>query len=294
MIAQSQAVEAKPKPSEHEEARKEEPSEQHHSESEDSHDEAKAPEAPKVSAEAAEAAAEVESDSTASEPAKAASPEKEQKEQKLSWPGPPPKTDRMDPRMQETLQKLQALGGEEEKAKRLKAATAAAEEITMSLERKGADAAPPNTPAPPAPAPPEPSPPAEPEEAAPPEPEEEKEEEEEEKPDVKMAIVIHWSSVRGFGILRSQVHGEVAFQGASLVNVKEMAVGDMVTFDLGFDQKKNRPEAINIHKVGAAPGEVVGTSTSSNQKSSEEGKVKNLGPEKNWDSECAGIWQLLT
>lgn len=24
-----------------------------------------------------------------------------------------------------------------------------------------------------------------------------------------MAIVIHWSSVRGFGILRSQVHGEV-------------------------------------------------------------------------------------
>lgn len=88
-----------------------------------------------------------------------------------------------------------------------------------------------------------------------------------------MAIVIHWSSVRGFGILRSQVHGEVAFQGASLVNVKEMAVGDMVSFDLGFDQKKNRPEAININKVGAAPGEVVGTSTSSNQKSSEE-KVK--------------------
>ncbi len=27
--------------------------------------------------------------------------------------------------------------------------------------------------------------------------------------DDKMAIVIHWSSVRGFGILRSQVHGEV-------------------------------------------------------------------------------------
>ena len=32
-------------------------------------------------------------------------------------------------------------------------------------------------------------------------------------------------------------------------------------------------------QVGAAPGEVVGTSTSSNQKSSEEGKVKNLGSE---------------
>ena len=43
----------------------------------------------------------------------------------------------------------------------------------------------------------------------------------------------------------------MAFQGASLVNVKEMAVGDMVSFDLGFDQKKNRPEAININKAPA-------------------------------------------
>ena len=39
-------------------------------------------------------------------------------------------------------------------------------------------------------------------------------------------------------------------------------------------------------EVGAAPGEVVGTSTSSNQKSSEEGKVKNLGLEK------TAIWEL--
>ena len=46
-----------------------------------------------------------------------------------------------------------------------------------------------------------------------------------------------------------QSFGQVAFQGASLVNVKEMAVGDMVSFDLGFDQKKNRPEAININKA---------------------------------------------
>ena len=56
----------------------------------------------------------------------------------------------------------------------------AQEEITMSLERKGADAvndapAVPAAPAPEAPAPPEPSPP--PEEAAPPEPEEKEEEE---------------------------------------------------------------------------------------------------------------------
>ena len=43
----------------------------------------------------------------------------------------------------------------------------------------------------------------------------------------------------------------MAFQGASLVNVKEMAVGDMVSFDLGFDQKKNRPEAVNINKAPA-------------------------------------------
>ena len=42
---------------------------------------------------------------------------------------------------------------------------------------------------------------------------------------------------------------QVSFQGASLVNVKEMAVGDMVTFDMGFDKKKNRPEALNIHKA---------------------------------------------
>eukprot|EP00438_Fugacium_kawagutii_P010332 Skav212585 [mRNA] locus=scaffold125:464842:466770:- [translate_table: standard] len=42
---------------------------------------------------------------------------------------------------------------------------------------------------------------------------------------------------------------EVAFQVASLVNTKEVAVGDMVTFDLGFDKKKNRPEAVNIHKA---------------------------------------------
>ena len=44
-------------------------------------------------------------------------------DQKLTWPGPPPNTERMDPRMQETLQKLQALQGgnaEEQKAKRMK------------------------------------------------------------------------------------------------------------------------------------------------------------------------------
>lgn len=42
---------------------------------------------------------------------------------------------------------------------------------------------------------------------------------------------------------------QVAFQVASLVNTKEVAVGDMVTFDLGFDKKKNRPEGVNIHKA---------------------------------------------
>eukprot|EP00913_Durusdinium_trenchii_P033425 g31293.t1 len=148
---------------------------------------------------------------------------KEKDPEKLGpWPGPPPNTERMDPRMLETLKQLRALqgGAEEQKAKRMKAATAAAEEITMSLERK--DAAPPPEPQPPAPTEP--------------------------------------------------AHGEVTFQAASLTNTKELSVGDMVTFEMGFDKKKNKPEATHIFKVGAgAPG---GTSTSSTKDSEDKGGKK--------------------
>eukprot|EP00438_Fugacium_kawagutii_P010333 Skav212586 [mRNA] locus=scaffold125:467788:469854:- [translate_table: standard] len=94
-----------------------------------------AKEAPKEAPKAEPAEVAEDSDSTEDPPEK-----EDQKEQKLTWPGPPPKTDRMDPRMQarprrplhhqETLQKLHALGGsgaDEEKAKRMQAATAAAD-----------------------------------------------------------------------------------------------------------------------------------------------------------------------
>ena len=134
----------------------------------------------------------------------------------------------MDPRMQETLQKLQALQGgalgqvsEEQKARRMKAATAAAEEIKMSLEMKSCE---------------------------PGSEQKEKDNDSEKGPDTAMGVVIHWSGVRGFGILRSQTHGEVTVNAKDLMNTGELAVGDVVTFELGFDKKKNKPEAKNVYK----------------------------------------------
>lgn len=67
-----------------------------------------------------------------------------------------------------------------------------------------------------------------------------------------MGVVIHWSGIRGFGILRSQVHGEVFVHAKSLVNTKELAVGDVVTFEIGYDAKKQKAEAINCNKAGVA------------------------------------------
>ena len=155
--------------------------------------------------------------------------------------------------MQETLQKLQALQGgalgqvsEEQKARRMKAATAAAEEITMSLEMKSFEPAP--------------------------GPEEKRERKEDKKTSEKgsntaMGVVIHWSGIRGFGILRSQTHGEVIVHAKALMNTGELAVGDVVTFELGFDEKKNKPEANSVYKSGAGgqkpSGDDARTSTSS-------------------------------
>lgn len=68
---------------------------------------------------------------------------------------------------------------------------------------------------------------------------------------VGTGVLIHWSTVRGFGILKSQSHGEINVRAKSFANAPELAVGDVVTFELGFDQKKNKPEAINCCKTGS-------------------------------------------
>merc|ERR1712150_135244 len=67
---------------------------------------------------------------------------------------------------------------------------------------------------------------------------------------INMGVVIHWSGIRGFGILRSQSHGEVFLHAKSLGNCRELVVGDVVTFEMGFDRKKQKPEAINCLKAG--------------------------------------------
>ena len=160
--------------------------------------------------------------------------------------------------MQETLQKLQALQGgalgqvsEEQKARRMKAATAAAEEITMSLEMKSSS---------------EPAPGSEEKKEA----RKGKEKESSEKgSNTAMGVVIHWSGIRGFGILRSQTHGEVRVHAKALMNTAELAVGDVVTFELGFDEEKKKPEANSVYKSGAGgqkpSGDDVRTSTSSSR-----------------------------
>jgi len=66
-----------------------------------------------------------------------------------------------------------------------------------------------------------------------------------------MGVVKHWAGIRGFGILRSQAHGEIFVHAKSLVNASELVVGDIVTFELGFDWKKQKPEAVNCLKAGA-------------------------------------------
>lgn len=133
-----------------------------------------------------------------------------------------------------------------------------------------------------------------------------------------MAIVIHWSTVRGFGILRSQAHGEVTFQAASLTNTKELSVGDMVTFEMGFDKKKNKPEATHIFKAGqgrsvvppcpvcgssvlgqvgaGAPGETSTSSTKDSEvekKDAKDSKEKEKDKGKEKDSKEAGRWQFF-
>lgn len=73
---------------------------------------------------------------------------------------------------------------------------------------------------------------------------------------VCMGVVIHWSGQRGFGILRSQTLGEVFVHAKSLVNVTDLELGDVVTFELGYDPKKNKPEAIQVCKAGVGGHQV--------------------------------------
>jgi len=116
--------------------------------------------------------------------------------------------------------------------KPLEAAKKAALEIKATLERKDRDR--------------EPEPPVE---ASMPKP----------PGGLNMGVVIHWSGIRGFGILRSQAHGEIFVHAKSLVNCTELVVGDVVTFEVGFDRKKQKPEAasslrpiaVNCLKAGA-------------------------------------------
>lgn len=68
-----------------------------------------------------------------------------------------------------------------------------------------------------------------------------------------MGIVIHWSNAKGFGILRSQTHGEVFMHVKSLTNTTELSVGDVVTYEMNtISNHKNRPEAVRVHKPGAS------------------------------------------
>merc|ERR1712224_290827 len=64
-----------------------------------------------------------------------------------------------------------------------------------------------------------------------------------------MGVCIHWNA-RGFGILRSQASGEVFVHVKALANCEELGVGDVVTFEMGFDQRKQKPEALNCVKAG--------------------------------------------
>lgn len=67
----------------------------------------------------------------------------------------------------------------------------------------------------------------------------------------QMGVVIHWSEIRGFGILRCKTHGEIFVHAKHLGNCKKLELGEVVTFEVGFDRKKQKPEAVNCLKAGA-------------------------------------------
>merc|ERR1711959_482203 len=68
---------------------------------------------------------------------------------------------------------------------------------------------------------------------------------------MQMGVCIHWNC-RGFGILRSQSSGEVFVHVKALQNCEELVVGDVVTFEMGFDHKKQKPQALNCVKAGVS------------------------------------------
>lgn len=136
--------------------------------------------------------------------------------------------------MQETLNKLQLASGgsqasEEVRERRMQAASEAAAEINASLEAKNNASL---------------------DESTKPKQTSTNAEIDSDSKSVATGVLIHWSGVRGFGILKSQKHGEVNVRAKSFQKPDELAVGALVSFELGFDKKKNKPEAVNCCKVG--------------------------------------------
>eukprot|EP00928_Gymnodinium_smaydae_P006310 TRINITY_DN12229_c0_g1_i2.p1 TRINITY_DN12229_c0_g1~~TRINITY_DN12229_c0_g1_i2.p1 ORF type:complete len:437 (+),score=94.68 TRINITY_DN12229_c0_g1_i2:85-1311(+) len=75
-----------------------------------------------------------------------------------------------------------------------------------------------------------------------------------------MGVCVYWSN-RGYGILRCQQHGEVFVHVNQLQNTPQLDVGDVVTFELGFDSKRQKNQALNCVKAGGGAG-TGGNSTS--------------------------------
>jgi len=65
-------------------------------------------------------------------------------------------------------------------------------------------------------------------------------------------FVIYWSGIQGFGLLRSQTHEYIFMPAKALTNTRELVVGDVVTFSMGWDEKKGHAEAKSCFKAGVA------------------------------------------
>jgi len=63
-----------------------------------------------------------------------------------------------------------------------------------------------------------------------------------------MGVCIHWND-RGFGILRSGTD-ELWVHVKALTNCPELSVGDVVTFEKGWDSKRQKPQALACAKAG--------------------------------------------
>merc|ERR1719174_659135 len=95
-----------------------------------------------------------------------------------------------------------------------------------------------------------------------------------------MGVCIHWNC-RGFGILRSTSCGEVFVHVKALQNCEDLVVGDVVTFEMGFDHRKQKPQALNCIKagMGALSGKASGVQTGGVEDTFHGGAIQpSLGP----------------